>query len=139
MSGSPLSSKRLKMDDVCGMQIPEERTVKRRELLPRANLMSTEKLRREQISLAQSFEIGRPSCFGCTVTLHREGIDLFIEIFRRSHRLFIVPISVVSCDRMVVLSIDLFLICRRRRRADSGETVMAGEGDKCPSVLRNRK
>jgi hypothetical protein len=70
---------------------------------------------------------------------HREGINLFIEIFHRFDRLYIVPIAVVSCDRMVVLSIDLFLICRRRRRVDSGETVMAVEGDKRLSELRNRK
>jgi hypothetical protein len=56
MSGSPLSSKILKMEDVCDMQVPEERTVKRRELLPRANLMSTGKLRREEFLLVQSLE-----------------------------------------------------------------------------------
>lgn len=89
--------------------------------------------------LVQSFENRVAFLCWCTVTLHREGTNLFIEIFHRFDRLYIVPTSAVSCDRMVVLSIDLFLICRRRRRADSGETVMAGEGDKCPSVLRNRK
>lgn len=101
--------------------------------------MSTEKLRREKFSLVQSFE--NRAAFLCrrTVTLHRERIDPSVEAVDRFDRLCIVLFTAALFDRTAVLSVDLFLICRRTRRADSGESVMAGEGDKRPSVLRNRK